>query len=244
MLDPKTGKITLIRTCFQTHHLVFAEDANNTLWLSAGGPGSGVVGWLDRKMFEETGDEAKAQGWTPIVIDTNGNGKRDEWVEPNQPVDPTKDKRVVGALYGIGVNPQDGTIWGSILTFPGYIVRVDPGANPSETALAEIYEPPLPGYGPRGFDIDRNGIAWVPLSQRPHGQVRPQQVQGAARTGDRDRPALPGGLDALSVPRPADAGRRRNRQRGGELLHLGRSVRHVRARRATCRGPPATPTSC
>ena len=38
MLDPKTGKITLIRTCYQTHHLVFAEDANNTLWLSAGGP--------------------------------------------------------------------------------------------------------------------------------------------------------------------------------------------------------------
>ena len=88
MLDPKTGKITLIRTCFPTHHLVFAEDANNTLWLSAGGPGSGVLGWLDTKKFDETGDEAKSQGWTPIVIDTNGNGKRDEWVEPNQPVDP------------------------------------------------------------------------------------------------------------------------------------------------------------
>ena len=170
MLDPKSGKITLIRTCFQTHHLVFAEDADNTLWLSQGGPGSGVVGWLNRKVFEETGDEAKAQGWTPIVIDTNGNGKRDEWVEPNQPVDPTKDKRVVGAFYGIGVNPQDGTIWGSILTFPGYIVRVDPGANPSETALAEIYEPPMPGYGPRGFDIDRNGIAWVPLSSGHMGR--------------------------------------------------------------------------
>ena len=164
MLDPRTGKITLIRTCYPTHHLVFAEDANNTLWLSAGGPGSGVLGWLDTRKFEETGDEALSQGWTPIVIDTNGNGKRDEWVEPNQPVDPTKDKRIVGALYGIGVNPQDGTIWGSVLTFPGYVIRVDPGSNPSETALAEIYEPPMPGYGPRGMDIDRNGVAWVPLS--------------------------------------------------------------------------------
>ena len=77
---------------------------------------------------------------------------------------------MVGALYGIGVNPQDGTIWGSVLTFPGYVVRVDPGANPSETALAEIYEPPLPGYGPRGFDIDRNGIAWVPLSSGHMGK--------------------------------------------------------------------------
>src|SRR2546429_476972 len=49
MYDPKTGKITLIRTCFPTHHLVFAEDANNTLWTSAGGPQSGVIGWLNRK---------------------------------------------------------------------------------------------------------------------------------------------------------------------------------------------------
>ncbi len=170
MYDPKISKVTLIRTCYPTHHLVFAEDANNTLWTSAGGPGSGVLGWLDRKVFEETGDEAKAQGWTPIVIDTNGNGRRDDYVEPNQPVDPAKDKRIVGALYGIGVNPQDGTIWGSILTFPGYIVRVDPGTDPSRTALAEIYEPPLPGYGPRGFDIDRNGIAWVPLASGHMGK--------------------------------------------------------------------------
>jgi hypothetical protein len=164
MLDPKTGKLTLIRTCYPTHHLVFGEDAHNTIWLSAGGPGSGVLGWFDRKVFEDTGDEQKAQGWTPIVIDTNGNGKRDAWTEPNQPLDPAKDKRIVGAFYGIGVNPKDGTIWGSILTFPGYIVRVDPGPDPSETALAEIYEPPMPGFGPRGFDIDRNGVAWVPLS--------------------------------------------------------------------------------
>ena len=170
MYDPKTTKVTLIRTCYPTHHLVFAEDANNTLWTSAGGPGSGVLGWLDRKVFEETGDEAKAQGWTPIVIDTNGNGKRDDYVEPNQPVDPGKDKRIVGALYGIGINPQDNTVWGSILTFPGYVVRVDPGSDPARTALAEIYEPPLPGYGPRGFDIDRNGIAWVPLASGHMGK--------------------------------------------------------------------------
>ena len=170
MLDPKTGKVTLVRTCYPTHHLIFAEDANNTLWMSAGGPASGVLGWLDTKKFDETGDEAASQGWTPIVIDTNGNGKRDEYVEPNQPVDPSKDKRIVGALYGIGVNPQDGTIWGSVLTFPGYVIRVDPGSNPSQTALAEIYEPPLPGYGPRGFDIDRNGIAWVPLASGHMGK--------------------------------------------------------------------------
>jgi hypothetical protein len=53
--DPKTGKYTFIDTCYSTHHLEFAEDANNTLWTSGGGP---VVGWLNRKVFDETGDAA------------------------------------------------------------------------------------------------------------------------------------------------------------------------------------------
>ena len=163
--EPKTGKITLIRTCFPTHHLVFAEDANNTLWTSAGGPQSGVIGWLNRKMFDATGDEVRSQGWTALILDTNGNGKRDEdYVEPNQPVDPAKDKRIVAAFYGIGVNPNDGTIWGTVLGFPGYVIRLDPRSNPPATALAEVFEPPLPGYGPRGMDIDRRGVVWTPLS--------------------------------------------------------------------------------
>jgi hypothetical protein len=163
--DPASGKITLIRTCFPTHHLVFAEDANNTLWTSAGGPQSGVVGWLDRKMFEETGDEQRSQGWSALILDTNGNGKRDEgYVEPSQPVDPAKDKRIAAALYGVGVNPVDGTVWGSVLGFPGTLVRVSPGASPPATTLAEVYEVPAPGFGPRGHDIDRNGVSWVPLS--------------------------------------------------------------------------------
>jgi hypothetical protein len=165
MYDPATGKITLIRTCFSTHHVTFAEDANNTLWASAGGPASGVIGWLNRKMFEETGDEAKSQGWTALILDTNGNGKRDEgYVEPNQPVDPTKDKRVNAAFYGVAANPNDGTVWGSVLGQPGYVIRLDPGPNPPATALAEVYEPPAPGFGPRGMDIDRKGVVWTPLS--------------------------------------------------------------------------------
>src|SRR5438874_2132654 len=130
MYDPKTRKITLISTCFSTHHLVFAGDANNTLWTSAGGPTSGVIGWLNRKTFDETGEEAKSQGWTALILDTNGNGKRDDYVEPNEPVDPSKDKRVVAAFYGIGVSPLDGTIWGSVLGFPGYVIRMSPGSNP------------------------------------------------------------------------------------------------------------------
>jgi hypothetical protein len=164
MYDPNSGRILLIGTCFPTHHLVFAEDANHTLWTSAGGPQGGVIGWLNRKMFEETGDEVRSQGWTALILDTNGNGTRDAYVEPDQPVDPTKDKRVAAAFYGIAVNPVDGTIWGSVLGFPGYVIRLHPGPNPPATALAEVFEPPFPGYGPRGMDIDRRGVVWTPLS--------------------------------------------------------------------------------
>jgi hypothetical protein len=164
MYDSGTGKFILISTCFPTHHLVFAEDANNTLWTSAGGAQTPVIGWLDRKMFEETGDEQKSQGWSPFILDTNGNGKRDDYVEPGQPVDPAKDKRVVAGLYSVAVSPIDGTVWGTSLGYPGYVVRVDPGPDPAHTALTEVYEPPFPGYGPRGGDIDRNGVFWASLA--------------------------------------------------------------------------------
>ncbi len=171
LYDPKTNKFTLIDTCFSTHHLVFAEDANNTLWLSSGGASSGILGWLNTRLFDETGDAQKSQGWTAFVLDTNGNGKRDDYVEPDQPVDPSKDKRIIAGYYGIGVNPNDGSIWGSVLRFPGGVIRVDLGDNPPATALTEFYEVPwddsrvaVNGYGPRGMDIDRNGVVWVPLA--------------------------------------------------------------------------------
>jgi hypothetical protein len=178
MYDPRTGKITLIGTCFPTHHLVFAGDARNTLWASAGGPQSGVLGWLDRTTFEQTGDEVRSQGWTALVLDTNGNGKRDAYVEPDQPLDPTRDKRIAAAFYGIAVSPVDGTVWGSVLGFPGYVIRVTPGPDPAATALAEVFEPPMPGYGPRGMDIDRQGVVWTPLSSGHMASFDRRKCQG------------------------------------------------------------------
>ncbi len=165
--DPKTKKLTHISTCFSTHHLMFAEDANHTLWTSGGGD---VVGWLNTKMFDETGDEEKSQGWTALVIDTNGNGKRDAYVEPDQPLDPAKDQRFDGAFYAVSPAP-DGSIWGSVLGFPGAVLRLNPGSHPPETALAEVYEPPFSdpdpkrrGFSPRGMDIDRDGVVWAALA--------------------------------------------------------------------------------
>jgi hypothetical protein len=164
MYEPTSGKFTLISTCFPTHHLIFAEDANNTLWVSSGVQGPGAVGWVNRKLFEETGDEVRAQGWSPFVLDTNGNGKRDPHVEPGQMPSASQDTRIAANLYSVAYNPKDGSIWGTQLGFPGRLVRVAPGPDPTHTALTEVYEPPSPGYGPRGGDIDRNGVYWASLA--------------------------------------------------------------------------------
>ena len=76
-----------------------------------------MLGWLNTKMFDETGDEVASQGWTPLIVDTNGNGKRDAWTEPDQPLDPAKDRRISAPFYAVSPAP-DGSIWGSSLGFP------------------------------------------------------------------------------------------------------------------------------
>ena len=164
MYDPKTKKITTVDTCFSTHHLNFAQDNTDTLWFCGGGP---VVGWFNTKVFAETGDEQKAQGWTALVLDSNGNAKRDAYVEPAQPMDPAKDKRINAPYYGVAPSPVDGSIWGSVTGFPGGVARLVPGANPPATALAEYFElpmkdgKPVTAYSPRGMDVDREGVVWT-----------------------------------------------------------------------------------
>src|SRR6266850_2535461 len=223
MLDPKNRfppfsaqQYTFVDTCFGTHHLQFGYDANETLWTSGGGP---VVGWINTKMFAETGDIAKSQGWTALVLDTNGNGKRDDYVEPNQPVDPTKDKRITAAFYGVAPNPADSSAWGSVLGYPGGLLRVTLGSNPPATALSEYYEPPTPGYSPRGMDIDSNGVVWAPLAS------------GHLASFDRRKCREPS----------SRAWRIRARPRRATTPGSTSTTRSGSA--ATCRGRPATPTT-
>ncbi|MDP2620407.1 MAG: carboxypeptidase regulatory-like domain-containing protein [Hyphomicrobiales bacterium] len=189
MLDPKTMQYTFVDTCYGTHHLQFAYDDNDTLWVSGSGP---VAGWLDTKTFLETGDAAKAQGWTAWVLDTNGNGRRDDYVEPDQPVDPAKDKRIVpgSGPYAVMPSPVDNSIWFTAGVFGGTpaVVRLDPGSNPPDTALAEIYNVPMPGFGIRGGDIDSKGVVWASLSSGhvasfDRGKCK-QSLNGPKATGD------------------------------------------------------------
>ena len=212
MYDPKTEKWSLINTCFNTHHLYFGHDANNTLWTSVAAVQIGVVGWLNTAMYDETGDEQKSQGWTSMVIDTNGNGKRDEYVEPNQPVDPTKDKRILAGLYGVQPSPVDDSVWGQSMDVgfsrfeqPGYVVHVVPGSDPSHTALVEIFLPPddSGAYGPRGVDVTTDGVVWTAFSSGQMGSFDRRKCKGplngpAAATGKQ----CPEGWTFYTMPGP------------------------------------------
>jgi hypothetical protein len=203
VLNPKTMKYDFIETCYSTHHPQFGYDANDTLWTSGGGP---VVGWLDTRKFDATGDAAASQGWTALVLDTNGNGKRDEYVEPDQPIDPTKDKRINSPFYAVMPNPADGSIWGATLGVPGAVVRLMPGPNPPETALAEVYTVPAPAFGARGADIDSKGVVWVSLGSGHIGSFDRRKckapLNGPKATGDH----CPEGWSFYKYPGPGFEG--------------------------------------
>jgi hypothetical protein len=184
MYDPAEKKVHQPAVCFQSHHLHFGRDTDDTLFFSGD---ENIIGWVNTKKYDETkGDIAKSTGWCPMVLDTNGDGKitanYKEWNEPKGAVttvsDPKKDTRIMGFLYGVEANPVDNSIWFAKYRpgVPGGIVRFDRGANPPETCKSEYYEPPmLPDgtYGaaaPRGISVDGKGIVWVAFSTGQMGR--------------------------------------------------------------------------
>jgi hypothetical protein len=195
--DPKTKAFTHIDTCYATHHLQF--DTKDVLWVSGS---TEVVGWLDTKAYASTKDEQKSSGWCPTVVDTNGDGRITKpWNEPGEPIDPKKDTRFGSndeQKRGYGVIPHpDGSVWTSRrFPVPGQLVRLEPGSNPPESCKAEVYEPPFQnksidpkgwGYGPRGIDVDTNGVIWTALGGSGHmasfDRRKCKVLNGQAATG-------------------------------------------------------------
>ena len=152
--DTKTGEIVPVDTCFSTHHLQF--DEKGVLWVSGD---NNVVGWFDTKKFNP--DDPKsleaAQGWSEGKVDTDGDG--------------VGDLGITGFRYGVIPNPADGSVWMGMPAGnryskpgePGYILRYDP-----KTDKHEAFKPPLPGFGPRGVDVDTKGIIWTALGGSGH----------------------------------------------------------------------------
>jgi len=196
--QPATGEYKFVDTCFSTHHLQFAEDADNTLWTSGGGE---VIGWLNTRIYDETGDVEAALGWSPLILDTNGNGVRDEWVEPDAPADAAKDTRIIPDFYSIMPNPADGSVWGSNNGYPGRLIRFDP-----KTGLGEKFNVPLPGFSSRGSDIDRNGVIWVALASGHMGEFDRRKCTGPLNGPNATGDHCPEGWTFHQLPGPAFIG--------------------------------------
>jgi hypothetical protein len=194
--DPKSGTITTA-PCPGGHHLVFSEGSDEALWFCS-------FAFFKPKMWEQTKDAAKAGARGEFVIDANGNGRRDPYVDAPSTqatsesagnpaetpgvnlatnrvsgLDGSKDLRIRVQAYGVSINHVDGSVWFSTNSYPGQIVRLQPGAaNSPATALAEMYVPPLKdpkkpedgykGSVPRGIAMDRNGVAWMAMSGSGH----------------------------------------------------------------------------
>jgi hypothetical protein len=188
MYDRKANKFTYIDTCFETQHLQFGFDKEDTLWTSGGGP---VIGWLDVKKYLATGDAEHSQGWAALSQDT-------------------KDPSVKGSgTYAIMPSPVDNSVWATVNVFAGAggIVRLDPGANPPQTARIEFFKIPSPGFGPRGGDIDSQGVVWVSLASGHLGSFDRRKCKGPLDNGPGPGGVLcPEGWSFYQYPGPGFAG--------------------------------------
>ncbi len=205
--DPATGEVELIDTCFNTHHLQFGFDDDDTLYLSSV---RDVIGWINTRQYDETGDAQASQGWCPTIVDTTGDGRIGAWTGLREAPDPTKDRQLGRGWYGIVPDPTaERVVWAASGGVPGQIVRLELGDDPPRTCLAEYYQPPfenpdapVQGYSPRGVDIDTNGIVWTALSGSGHvarfDRSRCRVLNGPEATGQH----CPEGWTLYATPGP------------------------------------------
>ena len=157
--DPKTRQWADIDTCFSADHNQISAD--NFIYFGM----TGLVGWIDINTWDRTHDTEASQGWCPLVLDTNMDGKITKpWTEPREPGDPAKDHRGDFQCYSIAVNPKDGSLWCSGNGRAGkMLVRLEKGPHPPDTCRAEMYMPPnqpIELYGVGGVEADSQGNIW------------------------------------------------------------------------------------
>ena len=109
-------------------------------------------------------------------------------------------------------------------------MRLDPGSNPPETALSEIYNVPPPGFGPRGGDIDTKGVVWVSLASGHIGSFDRSKCKGPLNGPKATGNQCPEGWSFYKYPGPGFEGIGDNSAEF-ELLLVGRPLQHLRPRR-------------
>ena len=197
--EPKSGKYTFIDTCFATHHLQFAEDANNTLWTSGGNE---MVGWLDTKKFDQHRRCGRSAGLGTV---------RPRHQRQRQA------RRVDRARTARGPEPGHAPRGRLLCGHAEPSRRLDLGLG--RVSLPRR-SPALRSAHQTHRDLQRSAARlWCArrrhrsqrrrlgvARQRPSGRVRPSQVQRAAERAQSDRRSLPGRLELLRLPGPGFAG--------------------------------------
>jgi hypothetical protein len=206
--DPTTNQFTTIDTCFSADHSDLSSDDKIFFGTSNG------VGWIDSRLVDKTPpgqptNFESVQGWCPLVLDTNGDGKIAEgWTEPDQSVDPRKDHRIRFGCYQPAVAP-DGAVWcGPGGETDNRIVRLELGSNPPQTCKAEIFQVPVfrDARGSRGLDVDSHGVAWLNMTATDQfasfDRTKCKVLNGPTATG----PHCPEGWKFYQIPGPPFSG--------------------------------------
>jgi len=139
----------------------------------------------------------------------------------------------------IAVSPVGRYIWGTVLGFPGYVIRLNPGQNPPATALAEVFEPPLPGIRStrHGYPIAA-ASSGRPLSSGHMASFDRRKCKGPLNGPQATGQHCPEGWTLYPFPGPQLRSVTDSGSAEGELLHVGGSVRYARVGRgcAACHG--------
>ena len=209
VLDPKTMKTAFVDTCFGSHHLQF--DAQDRLWTS----GAPVAGWVDTRLFDQTGDAARSQGWSPFVLDTNGNGRRDEWIEPNPAARSEERQTDRRRFLRRRLQSRRRQHRGLVDRIPRFAGADQPGPGPLEHRAFRSVRIPRAherlGRSRHGHRPQRRRV--VVARKRASRELRSPQMQSSAERPESDRQTLPRRLGALSVSRTAVPEREDERQR-------------------------------
>ncbi len=236
--DDANQKIDGLPMCNGMHHLQFNVD-QKTLYLSGGG--NQVVSWADTDVFDKTHDPGKALGWCPMVLDTNsahpekaaardevsitpdrtqwndnagtggGGGEEAGGAAAAKAIDPKKDTRIAGFLYGVDADVSDGGMWfAKTGPFPTGLVKFHTGTNPPETCHTEYFEPPkLPdgknyaAFVCRGVSADSKGVAWAACASGSFGRFDPKACKTRSGIKVADGQHCPEGWSIYKSPGPS-----------------------------------------
>ena len=195
---PKTRQFKQVNICFDTHHVQFAADKDETLY--GNGVFSGAIGWINTRILDETGDEAAAQGWCRAYHDIEsgrqGRSRRRSADRRQRHLQrhPASERR---QRLGRRARPdagQDPPHRSQDLRRRGLRAAVRSGGRRRRLHAAR--------HRRRLERRDLDGAG----QQRPPRQLRSPQVQGPLQGPAADgRAALPRRLDAASGARARDS---------------------------------------